>query len=118
MSTTGTPPGICASNGDDFWENDEDEDRKPSVEYLDSLNDYRKRSRSREDTGTPKSKIAKISESRGTHAHEVNGNGNGNGHLPVPAVVGPVVDEAKPTDDPIVYGSSTFSFLLPIAKVK
>ncbi|KAI1783309.1 TFIIE alpha subunit-domain-containing protein [Ganoderma leucocontextum] len=31
---------------------DEEEDVKPNLEYLDSLNDYRKRSRSREDVGT------------------------------------------------------------------
>ncbi len=30
----------------------EEEDVKPNVEYLDSLNEYRKRSRSREDVGT------------------------------------------------------------------
>lgn len=114
-STTGTPSGLGVSNGDEFGENDDDDDRKPSVEYLDSLNDYRKRSRSREDVGTPKSKIAKISESRDTHAHEtrVNGDSNGNGHFHVPEVAEPVVDETKPADDPIVYGPSSSPFFLP-----
>lgn len=106
VSTTGTPSGLGIPNGDDFGEDDEDEDRKPSVEYLDSLNDYRKRSRSREDVGTPRSKIAKMSESGSTNTHEArtNGDSNSNGHLPVPVVVEPIVDEAKPADDPIVYG--------------
>jgi hypothetical protein len=61
--------------GDDFGA--EEEERKPSLEYLDSLNDYRKRSRSQEDDGVGK-KTARVEE---------------NGH------------HAKAEDDPVVYGS-------------
>jgi transcription initiation factor TFIIE subunit alpha len=45
---SGSVPG--SSDFDDFGE--EEEDRKPSIEYLNSLNDYRKRSRSQEDEGS------------------------------------------------------------------
>lgn len=38
----------------------EEEEQKPSVQYLDSLNDYRKRSRSKEDEGAAASKLPKI----------------------------------------------------------
>jgi transcription initiation factor TFIIE subunit alpha len=79
----------------DFPDNEEEEDRKPSIEYLDSLNAYRKRSRSREDEGAVK-KVAKV---------------NGCGY-PVPAVPvdmeveveSPVAIEVVPADDPVVYG--------------
>ncbi|OCH85727.1 hypothetical protein OBBRIDRAFT_762535 [Obba rivulosa] len=53
--STSATPGM-QDMGSDFG--DEEEDVKPSVEYLDSLNEYRKRSRSLEDvdgrTATPK----------------------------------------------------------------
>jgi len=54
-----TPSGsIPGTDFDDFGE--EEEDRKPSMEYLNSLNDYRKRSRSQEDDGfAGRNKIAK-----------------------------------------------------------
>ncbi|EAU89646.2 transcription initiation factor TFIIE alpha subunit [Coprinopsis cinerea okayama7 len=53
VSVAPTPaPAVASEYGD------EEEDRKPAIEYLDSLNDYRKRSRSAEDIGggskTPK----------------------------------------------------------------
>ncbi|KIK46983.1 hypothetical protein CY34DRAFT_799831 [Suillus luteus UH-Slu-Lm8-n1] len=38
----------------------EEEEQKPSVQYLDSLNDYRKRSRSKEDEGAAATKLPKI----------------------------------------------------------
>lgn len=38
----------------------EEEEQKPSVQYLDSLNDYRKRSRSKEDEGAASTKLPKI----------------------------------------------------------
>jgi transcription initiation factor TFIIE subunit alpha len=38
----------------------EEEEQKPSVQYLDSLNDYRKRSRSKEDEGAAATKLSKI----------------------------------------------------------
>jgi transcription initiation factor TFIIE subunit alpha len=60
-STANTPSGLGASSSDDFGGEDE-EDKKPSIEYLNSLNDYRKRSRSAEDIGGGKGKVAKIEE--------------------------------------------------------
>lgn len=104
----GTPSGLGATRGDDFGVSDE-EDKKPSIEYLDSLNDYRKRSRSREDVGTPRSKVARMSD---IGFDTVQVNGNGNGHLPVPEVVEPeepgIVEERTSSDDPIVYGQFLF----------
>lgn len=59
VSSANTPSGLGTP--------DYEEDRKPNVEYLDSLNDYRKRSRSAEDIGGgEKTKIPKV---------EQNGNG-------------------------------------------
>jgi hypothetical protein len=70
------------------------------------LNDYRKRSRSREDIGTPKSKIARLTDVGGFDGGKVNG------HVVVPAIVEPqtpdVADEGA-LDDPIVYGKSGLS---------
>ncbi|KAJ3742700.1 TFIIE alpha subunit-domain-containing protein [Lentinula detonsa] len=63
-SAQATPSGSFpgSSDFDDFGE--DEEDQKPSLEYLNSLNDYRKRSRSREDEGSAgKSKIAKTESS-------------------------------------------------------
>ena len=45
------------TGGSDFGE--EEEDVKPSIEYLNSLNEYRKRSRSTEDVGFPSSNSGK-----------------------------------------------------------
>ena len=61
-SAQATPAGLSAPGSSDFGDfpNDEEEDRKPNLEYLDSLNDYRKRSRSREDVGSVKVKVAKM----------------------------------------------------------
>ncbi|EGO03838.1 hypothetical protein SERLA73DRAFT_175515 [Serpula lacrymans var. lacrymans S7.3] len=55
-STQATPSGLVS---DDFGDFGEEEEQKPSVQYLDSLNDYRKRSRSREDEGASTKKLAK-----------------------------------------------------------
>lgn len=59
-SASNTPSGLSVPEGDDFG--DDEEDRKPSLQLLNSLNDYRKRSRSNEDVGTAKKKAAKIEE--------------------------------------------------------
>jgi len=56
---------------------DDDEDRKPNVEYLDSLNAYRKRSRSVEDVG-PQSRT-KVTRLNGNVYLGVNGYGYHNG---------------------------------------
>lgn len=69
-----------SSNSPDFL-NDDDRDEKPNVQYLDSLNAYRKRSRSQEDVGTAsKIKQAKVDELPPTNGHSY---ANGNGHLGV-----------------------------------
>ncbi|KJA14953.1 hypothetical protein HYPSUDRAFT_208266 [Hypholoma sublateritium FD-334 SS-4] len=69
-----------SSNSPDFL-NDDDRDEKPDVQYLESLNAYRKRSRSQEDVGTAsKIKQAKVDELPPTNGH---GYANGNGHLGV-----------------------------------
>lgn len=80
---------------------EEEEDVKPNVQYLDSLNDYRKRSRSAEDTGHERgpSKTPKL-----------NGHAEVNGFAqlvpePEPELVSieePAAEGA--VDDPVVYG--------------
>lgn len=89
-STQDTP--AMADLGSDFGD---EEDVKPSIEYLDSLNEYRKRSRSREDDGAGStSKLPKI-----------NGHAEPNGFLaadiPLDNGMG-----GEPIDDPLVYGMS------------
>ena len=107
---------------------DSEEDRKPSVAYLDSLNAYRKRSRSSEDVGQPgKVKASKLDNG-------VNGHGNGNGHLngygyrngsssslddggppssQDTTLMGSQTEEKEPADDPICYGSFSSILLNP-----
>ena len=79
---------------------DEEEDVKPSVEYLDSLNEYRKRSRSTEDTG----------HDRGPNkTPKLNGHTEPSG-FPLPEPEPPVIAAwaelmpEPPAVDPIVYG--------------
>ncbi|KAF8962636.1 TFIIE alpha subunit-domain-containing protein [Flammula alnicola] len=71
-TATGVP---SSSNSPDFPNGleEEEEDKKPNVEYLDSLNAYRKRSRSQEDVGA----ASRIKQPK------VNGLVNGNGFLGV-----------------------------------
>ncbi|KAJ3845187.1 TFIIE alpha subunit-domain-containing protein [Lentinula raphanica] len=94
-SAQATPSGSFpgTSDMDDFGE--DEEDRKPSLEYLNSLNDYRKRSRSQEDEGSAgRSKIAK------TDSIE---NGVVQG-IPMDLAVEVQEPEAAvPKEDPIVY---------------
>lgn len=84
----------------------EEEDVKPNLEYLDSLNEYRKRSRSREDVGTGGStpKMPRTDEHMetqsvvapqdvGVYTNGVGGDSTGSG------------------DDPIVYGTSLYLHL-------
>ena len=81
----------------------EEEDVKPNVEYLDSLNEYRKRSRSRDDVGTGAStpkmprteEHMEIQEGAALPGAEVHVNG--------------VNGDASAEDDPIVYGTSQHS---------
>ncbi|KAF8637861.1 hypothetical protein AX17_002487 [Amanita inopinata Kibby_2008] len=64
VSAQATPSAISAPASSEYGDlgNDEEEEQKPSVEYLDSLNDYRKRSRSREDEGVKETKMPKLEE--------------------------------------------------------
>lgn len=81
-----------SSDFDDFG--NEEEDHKPSVEYLDSLNDYRKRSRSREDEGdNGRSKVLKVEEPMQPFT-------NGNGEA--------VNSQMTAEDDPPVLGMLLF----------
>jgi transcription initiation factor TFIIE subunit alpha len=83
--------------------NDEEEEQKPSVEYLDSLNDYRKRSRSRENEGVKRTKQAKLED------EHVNGFAPGpvqpNGFTDARPVADEELSPAPLMDDPIVYGT-------------
>jgi transcription initiation factor TFIIE subunit alpha len=113
--TPTTQSALGSSDSGDFGY-DEEEDRKPSVQYLDSLNAYRKRSRSHEDVGsTAKIKQVKIDVTEGMYGI---GNGVGvviNGYTPENGIeveqdavkVGDAV--LLPEDDPMVYGT-----LLPV----
>ena len=113
----------------DEEEDDEDEDRKPNVEYLDSLNAYRKRSRSSEDVGQP-------SKVKATKLDNVNGNGNGyllNGYghrngssgsfeddrgppSSQDTLIESLPEETKSLDDPICYGWCLYLFLVYAAE--
>ena len=103
-STHNTPSGFGASGSDDSGEfmDNEEEDRKPSIEYLDSLNDYRKRSRSREDEGSAKKKVVKTGETNG-YAYSL-------GAELTDKSDAIMVAEVTPEDDPIVHGKFLFSY--------
>ncbi|KDQ50382.1 hypothetical protein JAAARDRAFT_164904 [Jaapia argillacea MUCL 33604] len=76
-STQDTPNGLAFNDGrSDFG--DEEEDVKPSVEYLDSLNEYRKRSRSNmEEDGVEVVKKVARTEERELHGVYKVGDANG-----------------------------------------
>lgn len=57
LAASSQPTPILETGGSDFGE--DEEDVKPSIEYLNSLNEYRKRSRSTEDVGLPSSNSGK-----------------------------------------------------------
>lgn len=114
VSAQATPSGLSVPGSSDFGDLvDDEEDRKPSVEYLDSLNEYRKRSRSRDDVGQPaKAKVAKVDEGL-----------NGYGYSPENGIVpfeesAIMVNDVQPPipmaeDDPLVYGVLlSFQFVL------
>ncbi len=98
-SAQATPSGLSAPGSSDFDDFGEEEDRKPNIEYLDSLNDYRKRSRSREDEGvTGKIKVPKVEEA--PTPYTMNGDISNN-------VAGPDPAPMDADNDPIVYGTSS-----------
>jgi transcription initiation factor TFIIE subunit alpha len=123
ISTTATPAAMNYTIPDfsDTLEDDDMEDRKPNVQYLDSLGDYRKRSRSVEDEGKREAeKKAKLesAQTNGINGHIMNSlNGHSIGSSPLATVNGDEemhgadvtmqVDEAA-TDDPIVHGMPIF----------
>lgn len=88
VSAVPTPTPARSSESGDYsynLEEDEEEDRKPNVEYLDSLNDYRKRSRSKEDVdgssgGNGSRKIVKTNSEMSVNGHlGINGYADGGG---------------------------------------
>ena len=86
---------------------DEEDDVKPSVEYLDSLNENRKRSRSREDVGNGSASP----KQRRTSPPEA-----------VPSIVNGVELDSSTLapaadDDPMVYGESLSSSCRAVNKV-
>jgi len=92
------------TGADDFGADDDEEDVKPNVEYLDSLNEYRKRARSHEGAEEA-NKAPKVEQG------VANGFGSATGHLnglappadaPMPEVEMAQADE-EPKEDPIVY---------------
>jgi transcription initiation factor TFIIE subunit alpha len=109
-STQHTPPppslmGEFSSSsalGDDFFE----EDRKPNIEYLDSLNDHNKRSRSVEDEGGADRKQARVGQLPDGGGWG-QGQENGGEHLPMNGIEGGSrVDgeDVSAEEDPTVYG--------------
>lgn len=101
----GTP--ALVNGGSDFGE-DEEEDVKPSVEYLDSLNDYRKRSRSREDVdgGLATPKTPRIDRIASVHQPETEAySGVLGGDVVIEPEIKPGIDalDAAPIDEPIVH---------------
>ena len=78
---------------------DFEEDRKPSVEYLDSLNEHNKRSRSVEDEGDSERKQARVGDGLGQQGAQENGELLMNGA----ESSGADMDDNS-AEDPIVYG--------------
>ncbi|EIN08206.1 transcription initiation factor TFIIE alpha subunit [Punctularia strigosozonata HHB-11173 SS5] len=102
-SSNGTP-AIPGAGSDFSPEDDEDEDVKPNVELLNSLNDYRKRSRSRDDEG-PGSDSKRL---RGSPTvPETNGTTSTQEMMEMDedmeGVPPPTALDGTPADDPIVY---------------
>ncbi|KAH9176912.1 TFIIE alpha subunit-domain-containing protein [Lactarius sanguifluus] len=106
-STQHTPSGEFSVLGD-F-----EEDRKPNIEYLDSLNEHNKRSRSAEDDGAhadrtavAERKLARVVGWGQTANGEVPVNGVPDGPAVADAAMGAAeanVDAPLPDDDPTVY---------------
>ena len=121
-STQHTPDGEFSTPGFE-------EDRKPHVEYLDSLNEHNKRSRSVENEGDAERKQARVSGEGDGWSQGQGQQGQENGEeqqqqqlLPVlpmngvessaPDVEGVDVDVVVGEEDPLVYGLSSFCRLL------
>ncbi|THV04702.1 hypothetical protein K435DRAFT_826772 [Dendrothele bispora CBS 962.96] len=102
-SAQATPSGLSAPGSSDFDEFGEEEDRKPSIEYLNSLNDYRKRSRSQEDEGSAgRNKIVKTEETN-ENGHVLNGSSSDGKLLNEPEVGASSGNDNVAAEDPVVY---------------
>jgi len=91
-STQHTPPGEFSAMGD-F-----EEDSKPSIEYLDSLNEYNKRSRSVEEADESERKQARVGDGWGQQGAQENGE-----HLMNGAEGSGVNVDDISAEDPTVY---------------
>ena len=133
-------PGLSSESGDYSYtlegtsiNLEEEEDKKPNVEYLESLNEYRKRSRGREDVDGTSNETRKIAKTSPDADADVNGSTNTcvgtNGIGTVEAMTDEATpymnglgfgydnmegrtdeggaDDREPKDDPIVYGMYT-----------
>lgn len=110
-SAQATPTGLSAPGSSDFGDlgGEDEEDIKPSVEYLDSLNEYRKRSRSNDGVDTA-NKVAKVEQVDPT-AGLLNGAAE--------AVADVAMEEpAVPQEDPIVYGEFSAQFFVSSQSLK
>jgi hypothetical protein len=114
-STQHTPSGEFSVLGD-F-----EEDRKPNIEYLDSLNEHNKRSRSVEhEADDAERKQAKVSDAGAGGwglGRQVEENGERQEHLPMNGVesLGLNVQHVTLADeDPTVYGPLLSSLFLPM----
>jgi transcription initiation factor TFIIE subunit alpha len=95
-STRDTPSALGGPGSD---EGDGEEERKPSVQYLDSLNEYRKRSRSEKDEeGLGLKKIAKFSDA-------LNGDESSSDSLVTPDQEMADGGEEPEQEGPVVHGS-------------
>ncbi|KAF7316536.1 HTH TFE/IIEalpha-type domain-containing protein [Mycena indigotica] len=92
LQNSAQPTPTLSMPGSSDFDDIEEEDRKPQPEYLDSLNEYKKRSRSREEMVTP-NKTPKLEEPEPVILT--------NGHIDVEMEVEPLPE--APKDDPIVY---------------
>jgi len=109
LAASSQPTPVLETGGSDFGE--EEEDVKPSIEYLNSLNEYRKRSRSTEDVGFSTSNSGKKVVKLG-YDNPASG--------PIIASATPLLEalvRQQPLDvevplpqgqDPIVYGTLSF----------
>jgi transcription initiation factor TFIIE subunit alpha len=108
VSTTATPSATVPSEyGVDI---DEEEDRKPTIQYLDSLSEYRKRSRSIDDVGTGGPRTPKIAktDSSSSLGGLTNGFGNVSVEYPSSSFLSAYEEPPPPSQsaggDPLVYG--------------
>ncbi|KAG5719865.1 Transcription initiation factor IIE subunit alpha [Termitomyces sp. T112] len=106
-SAAATPSALGLPGNSDFGDllpfpYQEEVEQKPSVEYLDSLNEYRKRSRSGEDEGANgKVKVTKVDEGLNGYVHPAE---NGVGLVENTVLIAASdVHPPRPEGDPIVY---------------